>query len=67
MGRILMQVKELHNGKVLHLDEGHCEGLGVVDEGTQQQSAVQHPRTKTENTRFENNKVKSLKDNSFGQ
>ena len=35
-----MQVKELHNGKVLHLDEGHCEGLGVVDEGTQQQSLV---------------------------
>ena len=37
-----MQVKELHNGEVLQMDEGYWEGLGVVDEGTQQQPAVQH-------------------------
>ena len=26
-----------------NMHEGICEGLGVVDEGTQQQPAVQHP------------------------
>jgi len=27
-----------------NMHEGICEGLGVVDEGTQQQQAVQHPQ-----------------------
>ena len=31
-----------YNGEVLDQDEGHCECLGVVDEGTQQQAADQH-------------------------
>ena len=38
----MMKVKEQYNGEVLYQDEGHCECLGVVDEGTQQQAAVQH-------------------------
>ena len=29
-----------------NMHEGICEGLGVVDEGTQQQPAVQHPQNK---------------------
>ena len=38
----MMKVKEQYNGEVLYQDEGHCECLGVVDVGTQQQAAVQH-------------------------
>ena len=34
-----MQVIEPNIGKVFKLDEGHREGQGVVEEGTQQQSA----------------------------
>ena len=39
-----LQVKESNVGKVLKLDQGHCEGPGVVEDGKQQlqQSAPSH-------------------------
>ena len=37
------QVEQVRRG-LGNMHEGMWEGLGVVDEGTQQQQAVQHPQ-----------------------
>ena len=49
MGKVLNiptgsgQVEQVRR-RLGNMHEGICEGLGVVDEGTQQQPAVQHPQ-----------------------
>ena len=58
MGKVLNiptgsgQVEQVRR-RLGNMHEGICEGLGVVDEGTQQQPQSSTLRTKAENARLE--------------